>query len=48
MVCLGDIRQNTLYKGDRDKDKDNNNNNILIRFIFIISNKPVSEMNWCP
>ena len=27
MVCLGYIRVNTLYKGDKDKDKDNNNNN---------------------
>ena len=27
MVCLGDIRVNTLYKGDKDKDNNNNNNN---------------------
>ena len=26
MVCLGDIRMNTLYKGDKDKDNNNNNN----------------------
>ena len=30
MVCLGDIRVNTLYKGDKDKDN-NNHNNILIK-----------------
>ena len=36
MVCLGDIRVNILYKGDKDKDDDddddddnNNNNNNL-------------------
>ena len=27
MVCLGDIRVNTLCKGDKDKDNNNNNNN---------------------
>ena len=34
MVCLGDIRVNSLYKGDKDNDDggdddddDNNNNN---------------------
>jgi hypothetical protein len=28
MVCLGDIRVTTLYKGDKDKDNNNNNNEI--------------------
>ena len=27
LVWLGDIRVNTLYKGDKDYDDDNNNNN---------------------
>ena len=27
MVCLGDIRVITLYKGDKDDDNNNNNNN---------------------
>ena len=27
MVCLGDIRKNTLYKEDKDDDDDDNNNN---------------------
>ena len=27
MVCLGDIRVNTLYKGDKDNNNNNNNNN---------------------
>ena len=27
MVCLGDIRMNTLYKGDKDDDDDDDNNN---------------------
>ena len=26
-VCLGDIRVNTLYKGDKDNNNNNNNNN---------------------
>ena len=27
MICLGDIRVNTLYKGDKDDDDNNNDNN---------------------
>ena len=27
MVCLGDLRVNTLYKGDKDDDDDDDNNN---------------------
>ena len=27
MVCLGNIRVNTLYKGDKDDDDDDDNNN---------------------
>ena len=27
MVCLGNIRINTLHKGDDDDDDDNDNNN---------------------
>ena len=36
MVCLGDLRVNTLYKGDKDDDDDydnNNNNNVSNTFI---------------
>ena len=27
MVCLGDIRVNTLYKGDKDNNNNDNDNN---------------------
>ena len=34
MVCLGDIRVNTPYKGD--KDKDDNNNKTKVRRCYIV------------
>ena len=33
MVCLRNMRINTLYKGDNDDDDNGNNNNIIIIII---------------
>ena len=58
MVCLGDIRVNTLYKGDKDND-DNNNNNcyclIIIRVLIyyarvmscVLSREELIAINKC-
>ena len=45
MVCLGDLRVNTLYKGD--KDKDNNNNNLTQQMIMLVGDyyPETGEMN---
>ena len=34
MVCLGDVRENTVYKGDKDN---NNNNKYVVIVIFIVN-----------
>jgi hypothetical protein len=45
MVCLGNIRINTLHKGDNDDDDDDNNNNpIQFSFIKVPSQQPDSQL----
>ena len=38
IVCLWDMRINTLHKGDDDDDDDNNNKYLIILIIIIIIN----------
>jgi hypothetical protein len=35
MVCLGNIRTNTLHKGAKDDDDDDNNNNYYYYYYFV-------------